>query len=69
MESLIQCHKISKELSGRILFKELSLDISKQERLGVIGPNGAGKSTLAHIINENQSPDNGKYTKRLFRLL
>jgi len=42
---------ITKAYAGRTLFAEVSLQINRQDRIGLVGPNGAGKSTLLLHLN------------------
>src|ERR1043165_7875303 len=51
---------ITKKFGGRTLFAEASLQVNRQDRIGLVGPNGAGKTTLFSMILGNESPDDGK---------
>jgi ATP-binding cassette subfamily F protein 3 len=51
---------ISKSFGGRTLFADASLQVNRQDRIGLVGPNGAGKSTLFSLILGNDTPDEGK---------
>ena len=51
---------ITKKFGGRTLFAEASLQVNRQDRIGLVGPNGAGKTTLFSLILGNESPDDGK---------
>lgn len=62
MSLLIQCQNLSKSLGGKNLFHDLSLNISKRDKLAIIGPNGAGKSTLLKIICKELQADSGIVT-------
>ncbi len=50
---------VSKTFVGRTLFEDASLQVNRQDRIGLVGPNGAGKSTLFSLILQQQSPDAG----------
>ena len=56
---LISVEKISKELGGRTLFRDLSFTLTPGTRLGLLGPNGAGKTTLLRLLSEELAPDTG----------
>ncbi|ADI37926.1 uncharacterized ABC transporter ATP-binding protein HI_1252 [Waddlia chondrophila 2032/99] len=62
--SFIGIHSISKSFGSRKLFENISLTISKGERIGLLGPNGAGKSTLLKILMGMELPDDGEISKR-----
>src|SRR5438046_4177777 len=51
---------ITKAYGERILFADASLQVNRQDRIGLVGPNGAGKSTLLALILGEESPDEGK---------
>ncbi len=51
---------ISKAFGDNLLVKELSLIISRGDRLGIVGPNGSGKTTLVKLITGDLEPDGGK---------
>lgn len=41
------------------IFKDLSFEIKKGDRIAIIGSSGAGKSTLMHVISGLDKPTNG----------
>src|SRR5437660_8820183 len=51
---------ISKAYGERVLFADATLQVNRQDRIGLVGPNGAGKTTLFSIILGEESPDEGK---------
>jgi len=51
---------ISKSHGERTLFAEATVQVNRQDRIGLVGPNGAGKTTLFSIILGQETPDEGK---------
>jgi ATP-binding cassette subfamily F protein 3 len=51
---------ISKAYGGRVLFSDVTLQLNREDRVGLVGPNGAGKSTLFSLILGEESADAGK---------
>ena len=49
--SLIELNLISFSYGIKPVIKEVVLNISQGEFIGVIGPNGSGKSTLLKLMN------------------
>ncbi|MBQ7151477.1 MAG: ABC-F family ATP-binding cassette domain-containing protein [Synergistaceae bacterium] len=43
----------------KIIFKDLSLQLQDNARVGLVGPNGAGKTTLLRVITGETQPDDG----------
>lgn len=52
--------QLSKAYAGRLLFKDASLQVNRDDRIGLVGANGAGKTTLVSILLGNEQPDSGQ---------
>ena len=52
--------KIKKSFGDLHLFKNISFEIKRGERVAIIGSNGTGKTTILKIINEIISADSGE---------
>src|SRR3954451_22084968 len=51
---------ITKAHGERVLFSDATLQVNREDRIGLVGPNGAGKTTLFSIILGEESADEGK---------
>ncbi|HEY4952319.1 MAG TPA: ABC-F family ATP-binding cassette domain-containing protein, partial [Verrucomicrobiae bacterium] len=60
---MLTLSEISKAYGGRVLFAEATLQVNREDRIGLVGPNGAGKTTLFSIILGDGSADSGKVMK------
>src|SRR5688572_23130466 len=58
--SMLTLSGITKAYGGRTLFSDVTLQLNREDRVGLVGPNGAGKSTLFGIILGEEAPDDGK---------
>ncbi|HEX3075439.1 MAG TPA: ABC-F family ATP-binding cassette domain-containing protein [Lachnospiraceae bacterium] len=58
----IEIDSLSKSYGGKVLFKDFTYILLKDDRIGIIGKNGCGKSTLLKIINGIIEPDSGSVT-------
>jgi len=56
---MITIRNLSKSYGKRILFKDVSLNINRGEKIGLVGPNGAGKSTLFSFVLGDIDPTSG----------
>ena len=53
---------IRKSYGDRVLFADATLQVNREDRIGLVGPNGAGKTTLFSIILGQDSADEGEVT-------
>lgn len=64
---MISLHRISKTYptrqGPRQVLKDVSLTISRGEKVGIVGANGAGKSTLIRLVGGVERPSSG-YVER-----
>jgi len=51
---LLRIHNFSYDLEGKTLFKQVSFNVQKGQRLALIGNNGTGKSTLLRFLVERR---------------
>ena len=50
---------MTKRYGDRLLFKDFSYNLLRDDRIGIVGANGCGKSTLLKIINAALGADSG----------
>src|SRR6266536_4846555 len=62
LHSMLPLAGITKAYGDRVLFADATLQVNREDRIGLVGPNGAGKTTLFSIILGNESADEGKIT-------
>jgi ATP-binding cassette subfamily F protein 3 len=53
---------IKKAYGDRVLFADATLQVNREDRIGLVGPNGAGKTTLFSIVMGQDQPDEGEIT-------
>jgi ATP-binding cassette subfamily F protein 3 len=53
---------VSKSYAGNLVYRELSGQVLRGDRIAVIGLNGAGKTTLLKLLAEEIAPDGGLVT-------
>ena len=56
---VIDAKNISKRFGDRTIIKDLTLRVTKGDRIGVVGRNGAGKTTLLKLLTGELKPDEG----------
>jgi ATP-binding cassette subfamily F protein uup len=61
---LLNTRNLAKSYGANPLFRNLSLNLSEGDRLGLVGSNGSGKSTLLEILAGLRQPDAGEVAFR-----
>lgn len=61
---LLEVHELTKQFGGLTAVDNVTINIKKNELLGLIGPNGAGKTTFFNLLTGVYEPTNG-YVKLL----
>ena len=64
---VIDAEGVSKTYGARTVIRDLSLRVTRGDRIGIVGPNGAGKTTLIRLLTGELPPDTG--TVRLAKTL
>ncbi len=60
---LISLRQVSKSFGGKPLFKDVSFQLNRGEKVGLIGRNGAGKTTLCRLISGDLEGDYGELNR------
>ncbi len=56
----LSVENISKSYGERVLFKDVSFGINKDQKIAFIAKNGSGKTTIMNMINGLDEPDTGQ---------
>ncbi len=56
---VISAENISFKFGNKIIFKDISFNVARNEKLFIIGPNGCGKSTLVKVLANKLTPYKG----------
>ena len=60
---MIQLSGVTKSFGERILFENVTWQVTDGDRVGLCGPNGAGKTTLLRVLAGLDEPDRGQVVK------
>lgn len=60
----LSVENISKAYGERVLFKDISFGINKDQKIAFIAKNGSGKTTIMNMINGLDEPDTGQVILR-----
>ena len=68
---VIDAKHISKAFGDRTIIDDLSLRVTRRDRIGIVGANGAGKSTLLKLLTGELEPDSGaiRFAKTIERIV
>jgi ATP-binding cassette subfamily F protein uup len=56
----IELKNLEKRFGDKVILKDFSYTVLRDDRIGLIGPNGCGKSTLLNLISGRIQPDSGE---------
>lgn len=57
---ILEARKLTHGYGEKMLFRDFSLIMQKEMRVGLIGPNGSGKTTLLRVLMGLEEPQRGK---------
>ena len=57
---IVEFHKVGKAFGDKVILKEFTYNVQRQERLGIVGNNGEGKTTFLKMLLDQESIDSGK---------
>lgn len=57
---VLMVEDLKKSYGEKLIFKNISMNVYKKDKVGIIGPNGVGKSTLFKILNNKLDKDQGE---------
>ena len=60
---MIKLNNLSLDFAGNIIFKNISLQVKKLDRIGLIGNNGSGKTTLLNLLSKKIIPTDGSISQ------
>lgn len=58
-KEVIKAEHVTKRYGDRTIIKDLSLKVTRGDRIGIVGSNGAGKTTLLRLLTGETQPDEG----------
>ena len=59
-KKIVRFEGLSKAYGDKVLFRDFSYNLLRDDRIGIVGPNGCGKSTLLKILMGETEPDEGE---------
>ena len=57
---VIDAKHVAKAYDGRTIIRDLTLRVTRGDRIGIVGANGAGKTTLLKLLTGEIEPDTGE---------
>lgn len=61
---IITAKNIKKSFGPKLIFENVSFDISDKDRIALVGRNGTGKTTILKILTDNEDSDEGEIFRK-----
>jgi len=58
-DTVLETRNLSREVMGKVLINDISVQVQQGEILAVVGPSGSGKSSFLRLINRLDEPTSG----------
>jgi len=58
---VLHCNRLAKGYGGPLVFRDVSFEVEREQRLLVMGLNGAGKTSLLRILAGQSEPNEGAF--------
>ncbi len=58
--TMITINNVAVQFGGLLLFKDISFQVNRDDRIGLVGRNGSGKTTLLRLIKGLDQPEEGE---------
>jgi ATP-binding cassette subfamily F protein 3 len=62
-ENLLAVERLSKAYGEQVLFRDLSFEVHRGDRIVIVGPNGCGKTTLLRVLVGMEEVDAGAFVQ------
>ncbi|HXD16523.1 MAG TPA: ATP-binding cassette domain-containing protein [Vicinamibacterales bacterium] len=59
-QMVFETEGVTKAFAGRTVVRDVSIRVTRGDRIGLIGPNGSGKTTLLRLLIGELDPDEGE---------
>jgi len=59
-QTVFETEGVTKSFGGQAIVRDLSIRVTRGDRIGLIGPNGSGKTTLLRLLIGELAPDEGE---------
>lgn len=60
--SILSAQNLAKYFGAQDVFREISVDLARGDKVALVGPNGTGKTTLLRILLGLEEPTEGSVT-------
>ena len=59
---LIHLEKLGKSFGEKLVLRDVTASVEREDRIGIVGQNGAGKTTVFNMLTGVYTPNDGSIT-------